>query len=72
MRPECACLHKTVNMVVFFVQSNENASQKGELSCKRLGKCHQYVCLLYLSMVPSPIIISLHYNVAIFSQETLT
>jgi len=26
---ECACLHKTVNMVVFFVKSNENTYQKG-------------------------------------------
>ena len=31
---ECACLHKTVNMVVFFVKSNENIpTQKGEHSC---------------------------------------
>ena len=29
---ECARLHKTVNMVVFFVESNEN-TQKGEHSC---------------------------------------
>ena len=26
---ECACLHKTVNMVVSFVKSNENSYQKG-------------------------------------------
>ena len=26
---ECACLHKTVTMVVFFVESNENSYQKG-------------------------------------------
>ena len=26
---EWACLHKTVNMVVFFVKSNENTYQKG-------------------------------------------
>ena len=26
---ECACLHKTVNMVVFFVESNENIYPKG-------------------------------------------
>ena len=25
---ECACLHKTVNMVVFFVKSNENTYPK--------------------------------------------
>jgi len=31
---ECACLHKTVNMVVFFVNSNEIPSQKGDHSCK--------------------------------------
>jgi len=26
---ECACLHKTVNMVVFLVKSNENTYPKG-------------------------------------------
>ena len=26
---ECACLHKTVNMVVLFVKSNENTYPKG-------------------------------------------
>jgi len=26
---ECACLHKTLNMVVFFVKSNENTYPKG-------------------------------------------
>ena len=26
---ECACLHKTVNMVVFFVKSNEKTDRKG-------------------------------------------
>ena len=31
---ECACLHKTVNMAVFFVKSNENTHQKGEHSSK--------------------------------------
>ena len=28
---ECACLHKTVNMVVFFVNSNENTYPKGRV-----------------------------------------
>ena len=28
---EYACLHKTVNMVVFFVKSNENTYPKGRL-----------------------------------------
>jgi len=28
---ECACLHKTVNMVVFFVKSNENTYTKGRV-----------------------------------------
>jgi len=28
---ECACLHKTVNMVVFYVKSNENTYPKGFL-----------------------------------------
>ena len=27
---ECAALHKTVNMVVFFVKSNENTYPKGK------------------------------------------
>ena len=27
---ECACLHETVNMVVFFVKSNENTYPKGK------------------------------------------
>ena len=27
---ECACLHKTVNMVAFFVKSNENTYPKGK------------------------------------------
>ena len=27
--PECACLHKTVNIVVFIVKSNENTYAKG-------------------------------------------
>jgi len=31
---ECVCLHKTVNMVVFFVKSNVNTYPKGEHSCK--------------------------------------
>ena len=26
---ECTCLHKTVNMVVFFIKSNENTFPKG-------------------------------------------
>jgi len=26
---ECACLHKTVNMVIFFVKSKENTYTKG-------------------------------------------
>ena len=26
---ECACLHKTLNMAVFFVKSNENTYLKG-------------------------------------------
>ena len=28
-QPDCACLHKTVNMEVFFVKSNENTYPKG-------------------------------------------
>jgi len=31
---ECACLHKTVNMVVFFEKSKENTYPEGEHSCK--------------------------------------
>ena len=26
---ECTCLHKTVNMVIFFIKSNENIYPKG-------------------------------------------
>ena len=33
-QPECAWLYKTVNMVVFFVKTNENTYQKGEHLCK--------------------------------------
>ena len=29
VQSECACLHKTVNMVVLFVKSNENTYPKG-------------------------------------------
>jgi len=32
---ECACLRKTVNMVVFFVKSNENTYPKGRALMKR-------------------------------------
>ena len=28
-QPECTCLHKTVNMVVFVVKRNENTYPKG-------------------------------------------
>jgi len=31
---ECACLHKTVNMAVFFDRSNENAYPKGRALMK--------------------------------------
>ena len=32
---ECACLHNTVNMAVFFIKSNEKIpTKKGEHSCK--------------------------------------
>ena len=29
---ECACVHKTVNVAVFFVENNENTYQKGRAS----------------------------------------
>ena len=32
---ECACLHKTVNMVVFLVKSNENTYRKGKALMQR-------------------------------------
>jgi len=32
---ECACLHKTVNMAVFFVKSNENTYSKGRAFMQR-------------------------------------
>ena len=31
---KCACLHKTVNMVVFFVKSSENTYPKGRALMK--------------------------------------
>jgi len=31
---ECACLHQTVNMVVFFLKIMKIPTQKGEHSCK--------------------------------------
>jgi len=34
---ECACLHKTVNMVVFFVISNENTYPKWRALMKMYG-----------------------------------
>ena len=36
---ECACLHETVNMVVFFVKSNENTCPKG----RALKKMYKWV-----------------------------
>ena len=36
---ECACLHKTLNMVVFCVKSNENIYPKGILFCSVLFEC---------------------------------
>jgi len=34
---ECACLHKTVNMVVFFVKGNENTYPKGRALMQMYG-----------------------------------
>ena len=34
---ECACLHKTINMVVFFVKSNENTFHKRESTHSMYG-----------------------------------
>ena len=36
---ECACLHRTVNMAVFFVISNKNTYPKGRAPQKR-----EYMC----------------------------
>ena len=33
-QPECACLHKTVYIVVFFLKIMKIPTQKGEHSCK--------------------------------------
>ena len=33
---ECACLHKTVNIVVFFVRRNENTYPKGRAELNRV------------------------------------
>ena len=38
-KTECTCLHKTVNMVVFFVKSNENESTHANVqSCPHTEK----------------------------------
>jgi len=34
---ECACLHKPVNMVVFFVKGNENTYPKGRALMQMYG-----------------------------------
>ena len=34
---KCTCLHKTVNMVVFFVKSNENTYPKGRALMQLYG-----------------------------------
>ena len=31
---ECACLHQTINMIVFFLKIMKIPTQKGEHSCK--------------------------------------
>ena len=36
---ECTCLHKTVNMVVFFVKSNENTYPKRESTHADVQSC---------------------------------
>jgi len=36
---ECACLHKTINMVVFFVKSNENTFHKRESTHANVRNC---------------------------------
>ena len=36
---ECACLHKTVNMVVFFVKSNENTCTERESTHANVHSC---------------------------------
>ena len=36
---ECACLHKSVNMVVFFVKSTENTYPKGRALIKDVQSC---------------------------------
>ena len=52
---ECACLHKTINMVVFFVKSNKIPIQKGEHSCKctelflKRKEGIELICLVLLS-----------------------
>ena len=36
---KCACLHKTVNMVVFVVKSNENTYPKREITHENVQSC---------------------------------
>ena len=41
---ESACLHQTVNMVVFFFKNIEIPTQKGEYSCKCTELSLKYTC----------------------------
>ena len=51
---ECACLQKTVNMVVFLVKSNENTYPKGRalmqmyrvVPVTKRGKCKDSYCIV--------------------------
>ena len=51
---ECACLHKTVIMVVFFTKNNENTNPKGRALMQmyrvvpiRKGKCGDLIAVVF-------------------------
>jgi len=52
----CACLHKTVNIVVFFVRSNENTYSKRESTHANVQSCpckekKEYACFVVVYLI---------------------
>jgi len=56
---ECACLHKTVNMVVFFVNNNENTYPKG----RALMQMYRVVPKTKRGNSKADVITHLHFNI---------
>jgi len=46
---KCTCLHKTVNIVVFFVESNENTYPKSESTHANVQSCPYNEKRLYIA-----------------------